>query len=573
MADPTNPAQGEDNTPWYDKVSGFMGLSDNKTVDPATGLTPQQQHLIGYNQLGQLGALLMAAGQKQMPAERAKYLAQIGGIPGQALQQQGVMQQTQLRQAQMQKLKVEMDQLKAWQALINGTGANGTASASAMRPANGVALPAGINPPISGGNPPAAPIAAEANTGQPPIVQPIPPNALLRAGNNPPMAQTVNPNVGQTEGQPSGPTTGATLNSPTIPNIVRNMDPYSRAALGSLGASAGPQLLLKESFDAAARNQQIQAQKEMEAQKGQTKMLEQERAQKATPANLSIYNPETLEKYDFPTTQWNIANGEAEKAALGQFPGFKVGKLELGPGQQEALKGNIVDYRSAMEKGLSAGSRKFDQTLINDAVAGLGPIPTGPLGEYAAKYASIINPISQQLFNKDIVPRENVANFQILDKTTRDNAIQQASANIAMNREGIGIINAFGRANVGTGNTEDAIRRLSGIANARADYDEALGLHAAKDENYNNGSPKKQFITIKKEFSENNPLEGYLSKYMNSADFSSLPEKSKLRLLKTPQVQAALKGDRSAQDFDPSFLESVKPIFTLMQEIERRGTP
>lgn len=224
-----------------------------------------------------------------------------------------------------------------------------------------------------------------------------------------------------------------------------------------------------------------------------------------------------------------------------------------------------------MEKGLSAGSRKFDQTLINDAVAGLGPIPTGPLGEYAAKYASIINPISRGIFGKDIVPSENVSNFQILDKTTRDNAIQQASANIAMNREGIGVINAFGKANVGTGNTEDAIRRLSAIANARADYDEALGLHAAKDENYNNGSPKKQFITVKKEFSENNPLEGYLAKYMNSADFSSLPEKSKLRLLKTPQVQAALKDNRVAQDFDPSFLSVARPLLPIMQELERRG--
>jgi hypothetical protein len=89
-----NAPQGEDNTPWYDKVSGFMGLGDNKTVDPNTGLTPQQQNLIGYNQLGSLGALLLAAGQKQMPSERARYLGQIGNIPAQyAQQQQAAIQQ------------------------------------------------------------------------------------------------------------------------------------------------------------------------------------------------------------------------------------------------------------------------------------------------------------------------------------------------------------------------------------------------------------------------------------------------------------------------------------------------
>ena len=94
MAITDNAPQGEDNTPWYDKVSSFMGLGDNKTVDPATGLTPQQQNLIGYNQLGSLGALLLAAGQKQMPSERAKYLAQIGNIPAQyAQQQQAAIQQ------------------------------------------------------------------------------------------------------------------------------------------------------------------------------------------------------------------------------------------------------------------------------------------------------------------------------------------------------------------------------------------------------------------------------------------------------------------------------------------------
>jgi hypothetical protein len=92
---------------WMDNVRSFMGLGDDKTVDEKTGLTPQQQNLIGYNQLGTLGALLMAAGQKQMPADRAKYLAQIGQIPGQFNQQ--------LTDAQ--KLLMQKQQFQSTQAL------------------------------------------------------------------------------------------------------------------------------------------------------------------------------------------------------------------------------------------------------------------------------------------------------------------------------------------------------------------------------------------------------------------------------------------------------------------------
>ncbi|UOF80861.1 hypothetical protein [Caudoviricetes sp.] len=105
----------EDNTPWYDKVSGFMGLGDNKTVDPNTGLTPQQQNLIGYNQLGSLGALLLAAGQKQMPADRAKYLAQIGNIPGQ-MQQQMTDAQKLYMQKQMNEQQRKLLSLQAQKA-------------------------------------------------------------------------------------------------------------------------------------------------------------------------------------------------------------------------------------------------------------------------------------------------------------------------------------------------------------------------------------------------------------------------------------------------------------------------
>lgn len=73
------------------------------------GLTDAQKQMVGFSAMGNLGALLLAAGQKQMPAERAKYLAQLGNIPGQMQQQQ-----TQLLQQQMlaQKAKAQQDILK-----------------------------------------------------------------------------------------------------------------------------------------------------------------------------------------------------------------------------------------------------------------------------------------------------------------------------------------------------------------------------------------------------------------------------------------------------------------------------
>jgi hypothetical protein len=132
----------EDNTPWYDKVSGFMGLGDNKTVDPNTGLTPQQQNLIGYNQLGSLGALLLAAGQKQMPGERAKYLAQIGNIPAQYTQQQQALMKQQMLGLQAQKLRQEVQgneefnaRLKAAMGGAPAAGATGAGTTTVTPPA------------------------------------------------------------------------------------------------------------------------------------------------------------------------------------------------------------------------------------------------------------------------------------------------------------------------------------------------------------------------------------------------------------------------------------------------------
>jgi hypothetical protein len=61
-----------------------MGILD--ATDPAQanpyGLTDQDRQQMLYSTLGQIGGLLMAAGQKQMPAQRAQYLGQLGQVGG-----------------------------------------------------------------------------------------------------------------------------------------------------------------------------------------------------------------------------------------------------------------------------------------------------------------------------------------------------------------------------------------------------------------------------------------------------------------------------------------------------------
>ena len=99
-------------------LSGLLSAPDNTNVDPTTGMTEAQRQQSIYGTIGNLGALLLAAGQKQMPADRAKYLAQIGNIPGQMQQQMTeaqklLMQKQQFQTNQvLQKQQLEQNALK-----------------------------------------------------------------------------------------------------------------------------------------------------------------------------------------------------------------------------------------------------------------------------------------------------------------------------------------------------------------------------------------------------------------------------------------------------------------------------
>jgi len=74
-------------------LDSIMGSNDPSTADPATGLLESQRHQLAFNSLGQIGALLLAAGQPQMPGQNAQYLAQLGNVPGNTIAQAAQMSQ------------------------------------------------------------------------------------------------------------------------------------------------------------------------------------------------------------------------------------------------------------------------------------------------------------------------------------------------------------------------------------------------------------------------------------------------------------------------------------------------
>src|SRR4051794_777765 len=66
-------------------LESILGGGD-QTPDPA-GITSADRSQIGFGGLSQIGAILMAAGQPMYGNERAKYLAALGGVPGQMQEQ------------------------------------------------------------------------------------------------------------------------------------------------------------------------------------------------------------------------------------------------------------------------------------------------------------------------------------------------------------------------------------------------------------------------------------------------------------------------------------------------------
>jgi hypothetical protein len=127
----------------------FMNPPENpQGMDPNYGVSNQQMYDARMDSMGSLGALLLAAGQKLMPNERAQLLAKVGNIPGQMNQQLDTMSQAQLRSAQA---RAAQQQLLMQQNIMKQLGVDmgGGQPASAPMPSAGAAIGATATSPMT----------------------------------------------------------------------------------------------------------------------------------------------------------------------------------------------------------------------------------------------------------------------------------------------------------------------------------------------------------------------------------------------------------------------------------------
>jgi hypothetical protein len=100
--------------------SGLAGLlGGGQSGGPSSsGFTPDEERRMMISTLGQLGATLLAAGQKQSPSQRAQYLAQLGGIGSGAQNDIYKSRQGALMSAQMQEKMREIEENKSLDQLF-----------------------------------------------------------------------------------------------------------------------------------------------------------------------------------------------------------------------------------------------------------------------------------------------------------------------------------------------------------------------------------------------------------------------------------------------------------------------
>jgi hypothetical protein len=95
-----------------DGLFDFVGSDDPSTAD-AAGLTQRQRRMVGFQGLSQLGALLLAGGMPMPDSERARYIAQIGNVPGSMQDARSSMQREGVLANQQRRQKIEDDAIDA----------------------------------------------------------------------------------------------------------------------------------------------------------------------------------------------------------------------------------------------------------------------------------------------------------------------------------------------------------------------------------------------------------------------------------------------------------------------------
>lgn len=103
-------------------LDSILGSSDPSTADPTTGLLEAQRRQLAFSGIGNIGAILLAAGQPLMPGQRAQILSQLANVPGHIQNQQNSLVQQRLMNARAGQVQQEQEAQQAFSAKLGSGG-------------------------------------------------------------------------------------------------------------------------------------------------------------------------------------------------------------------------------------------------------------------------------------------------------------------------------------------------------------------------------------------------------------------------------------------------------------------
>lgn len=387
----------------------WFGADQNPdAVDPNTGLTNAQKRMIGFNTIGSIGAALLAAGEKQMPADRAKYLAQLGNVPNQMTQQMAAFQNQALNQAKLADIKSQaglreaqmkqaQQQLAMQQRIMNMFAPGQNAAAPVPNAVPGVQMP----PSVGGGG------GGAASSVQ--------------------MPQSAMPDLSPAQGALVAP-----VQAPTS-NVLANMDPNARALL-MLGAVSKPE------------------------EAGKALMGAQQTANE--PTSFSVTDKSGRVR-SVQTTK-----GQAP-ALMQQYQaqGFSLGKPEYNEEQTTRLKALGEQNTAIDQAAMDAQDLNRQLTQMDIARAGFTP---GAGADRFYQAAAWMNSILPDSFLPKNMSAEEVSSYQDFSKLATKYATDQARKLGA--REAASVVNMMVKANPNAEMTPQAIEDIQNGLRAQNDY-------------------------------------------------------------------------------------------------------
>ena len=472
--------------------------TQDQTAYDQLGLTPQQRSLIGYNTIGSIGALLLAAGQKMSPQDRAKYLAQLGNVPTQMSQQIDAATQSRVRQQQLAQIAAQAALMKGQlanlpiEAQLKQAQISDFSSQAALRAAQAKhaeqmnrlmeqagqmfgGIPAVNAAPTSAANPTAAPAANATpvlSPAQEAVVAPLSQPAANSAG----QPANAAPLAGGAQSAVTGTQQGA----------LTGMDPHLRAMM-MMAAAKG---------DFGAVSKIIEQFNEFTAK------------QNNEPITVPVINPHTGVATKHVISRADFTKFMADLRARG----LAAGVPEYNEEQNARLKA-LGEYGTQLDEG-RRGAVELNGRLsqMEGALPGFRP------GRGAQQYydaAAWLNSYLPGSFLPDGMGADKVSSYQQFQKLATQYATEQARKLGA--REAASVVNIVLQSNPNAEMTPDALRRIMGGLRAQNDY--AVAKANAAD------AWRSQHAGTLEGFDTNwkTRPEQFLVPYLSTADIKTMP--------------------------------------------------